>query len=99
MLGTYPDARALPWTMPVRRGRVRRLGLRTNARQALVHGIRAAAKTACLSATLLAASGVMGAARAPVVLSEPSQPSAVQVAAPSLAAPYGVLVAAGGTRR
>jgi len=99
MLGTYPDARVLSWTLPVRRGRVRRLALRGNARQALVHGIRGAAKTAGMSAALLAASGVVGAARAPVVLSEPSQPTAVQVAAPAQAAPHAALVATASTTR
>lgn len=99
MLGTYPDARLLPWTLPVRRGRARRQGLPAGARQALRHGIRGAAKTACLSAAVLTASGVMGAARAPVVLSEPSQPSAVHATAPAMAAPQGEIVAVRGTTR
>src|SRR5260370_31991430 len=76
MLSTYPDARALAWRVAVPRRRVR-CATRSVGRQALMHGVRGAARTACLSAALLAASAGMGAAKVPIVLSEPSQPASV----------------------
>ena len=74
---TYPQARALPWPGALSRREPRRVVLGATGKQAVRHGIRGAIQASCLSAAVLAAAGVLG-ARGPVVLSEPSQPAAVQ---------------------
>jgi hypothetical protein len=82
MLGTYPDVRALPWRVAVPRRRLHRHALRTTtSRQALRHGVNGAVKTACLTAAMLAASGMVGTSRVPIVLSDPSQPAAAHASA------------------
>ena len=86
MLSTYPDARALPWRVAAPRRHTRHAtatATRTTGRQALMHGVRGAVKTACLSAALLATSGMVGASRVPIVLSDPSQPSAAHASVAS----------------
>jgi hypothetical protein len=84
MLGTYGDAHALSWPGVLPRRRRRQVALSPTGRQAVRHGIRGAIQATCLSAAVLAASGLLGASHGPVVLSEPSQqPLSVHVAAPA----------------
>lgn len=73
MLGTYADAHVLSWPGVVPRRRRREIALSATGRQAVRHGIRGAIQASCLSAAVLAASGLLGASHGPVVLSEPSQ--------------------------
>ena len=83
MLGTYTDTRSLPWPVALpRRRAVPKPRLGQAGRGAVRHGIRGAIQTTCLAAALMAAAGVVGASRGPVVLSEPSQ-SAIQLTTPA----------------
>jgi hypothetical protein len=102
MLGTYPDAHALPWPAVMPRQRVHRAAravrVASRRRQALRHGIRGALKATILSAALMAASAVVGASRGPVVLSEPAQPAALHAVAPVTTGPSAGLAAKMTTR-
>lgn len=83
MLGAYPDTRALPWPVSFPRPARRRVAVGATGRQAIRHGLRGAVQATCLGAALLAASGALGASRGPMVLSEPSQHTAIHLSVPS----------------
>jgi hypothetical protein len=87
MLGTYTaTSRPLTWPAVRRRPRLAPLeGGNATARQAARHGARSAAQATCLAAAILAVAGAIGAARGPVVLSDPTQGTAQHV----LVAPAG----------
>jgi len=78
MLGTYSATPALPWPAALPHRRARPVARASVAGQALRHGMRSAIQATCLSAAVMAATGVLGAARGPVVLSQP-QPATVHV--------------------
>lgn len=91
MLGTYPNARALPrplpWPAVLRRPKAQQgTPAKVRRHQALGHAVMGAVKASSLCAALMAASAVVGASKGPVVLSEPSQPLVAHVAAAAPAA-------------
>jgi hypothetical protein len=97
MLGTYSATPALPWPAALPRRHTRQPARPSTGRQAALHGVRAAIRSICLAAAVLAASGTVGAARGPVVLSEPRDGAAQVEFAPATAvgpiAVYGVVAA------
>ena len=98
MLGTYSATTALPWPAALPRRRTRQPARPSTLCRAAHHGIRAAIQSICLSAAVMAAAGVVGAAHGPVVLSGPQQPAAQTELAPGSApgpvAVHGVVAAA-----
>jgi hypothetical protein len=85
MIDAIATTRSLPWPTALPRRRARRLASNTRARQAARHGLRGALQGLFMTAAVMAAAGAVGGSRGPVVLTDPGQTGALQVAASTVA--------------